>query len=95
MLLKSRAQRLVGLTVLQTLEVAFARVYNWDVAQRRRERGEAESIQGKKGPSSNGWQETGLSGTMKTKDDRDVGSASIKLSAWSAIRYIEIVTRGL
>jgi hypothetical protein len=54
MLLKSRAQRLVGLIVLQTLEVAFARVYNWDVAQRRKERGEAESIEGKKGPSPNG-----------------------------------------
>lgn len=36
------------LTCPQTLEVAFARVYNWDVAQRRKERAEAESIEGKK-----------------------------------------------
>ncbi|KAH7138132.1 Prefoldin subunit-domain-containing protein [Dendryphion nanum] len=39
---------------ITTLEVAFARVYNWDVAQRRKERIEAESIEGKKGVSSNG-----------------------------------------
>ena len=32
--------------VLQTLEVAFARVYNWDVAQRRKER-EAGETEGK------------------------------------------------
>lgn len=28
---------------ITTLEVAFARVYNWDVAQRRKERAEEES----------------------------------------------------
>ncbi|KAF2001052.1 Prefoldin, subunit 3, partial [Amniculicola lignicola CBS 123094] len=40
---------------ITTLEVAFARVYNWDVAQRRKERIEAgESIEGKKGTSPNG-----------------------------------------
>lgn len=39
---------------ITTLEVAFARVYNWDVAQRRKERAEAESIPGKKGGASNG-----------------------------------------
>ncbi|KAF2737998.1 prefoldin subunit 3 [Polyplosphaeria fusca] len=39
---------------ITTLEVAFARVYNWDVAQRRKERAEAESIEGKKGSSPNG-----------------------------------------
>lgn len=39
---------------LQTLEVAFARVYNWDVAQRRKERAEADSIDGKKAAGSNG-----------------------------------------
>ncbi|KAF2018413.1 Prefoldin, subunit 3 [Aaosphaeria arxii CBS 175.79] len=33
---------------ITTLEVAFARVYNWDVAQRRKERQEAESAEGKK-----------------------------------------------
>lgn len=39
----------------QTLEVAFARVYNWDVAQRRKERAEAEeSIGGKKNATPNG-----------------------------------------
>lgn len=37
--------------VLQTLEVAFARVYNWDVAQRRKER-EAGETEGK-GKSKN------------------------------------------
>lgn len=37
----------------QTLEVAFARVYNWDVAQRRKER-EGGSIEGKQGGSQNG-----------------------------------------
>jgi hypothetical protein len=36
---------------LQTLEVAFARVYNWDVAQRRKER-EAGETEGK-GKSKN------------------------------------------
>ncbi|KAF2266222.1 Prefoldin, subunit 3 [Lojkania enalia] len=40
---------------ITTLEVAFARVYNWDVAQRRKERTEAgELIEGKKGTSPNG-----------------------------------------
>jgi hypothetical protein len=38
----------------QTLEVAFARVYNWDVAQRRKEREGGESIEDKKGASPNG-----------------------------------------
>lgn len=37
----------------QTLEVAFARVYNWDVAQRRKER-EGESIEDRKAGSPNG-----------------------------------------
>jgi hypothetical protein len=36
------------------LEVAFARVYNWDVAQRRKERETGESIEEKKGRTSNG-----------------------------------------
>lgn len=40
------------LTQLQTLEVAFARVYNWDVAQRRKEREGGESTEEKKGASS-------------------------------------------
>jgi prefoldin subunit 5 len=40
---------------ITTLEVAFARVYNWDVAQRRKEREAGESIEDKKGSSSNGW----------------------------------------
>ncbi|KAF2177411.1 Prefoldin, subunit 3 [Zopfia rhizophila CBS 207.26] len=40
---------------ITTLEVAFARVYNWDVAQRRKERAEAgESIEDKKSTSPNG-----------------------------------------
>lgn len=39
---------------ITTLEVAFARVYNWDVAQRRKEREAGESIEGRKGPSPNG-----------------------------------------
>lgn len=38
----------------QTLEVAFARVYNWDVAQRRKEREAGESIEGKKGGGAGG-----------------------------------------
>ncbi|KAL1602844.1 peptide chain release factor 1 [Paraconiothyrium brasiliense] len=38
---------------ITTLEVAFARVYNWDVAQRRKEREAGESIEGKKGSSLN------------------------------------------
>jgi hypothetical protein len=38
---------------LQTLEVAFARVYNWDVAQRRKER-EGDSIEDKKHGTPNG-----------------------------------------
>jgi hypothetical protein len=38
----------------QTLEVAFARVYNWDVAQRRKEREGGESIEDKKAGSPNG-----------------------------------------
>lgn len=42
------------LTFIQTLEVAFARVYNWDVAQRRKDREAGESIENKKGKSSNG-----------------------------------------
>lgn len=40
--------------MLQTLEVAFARVYNWDVAQRRKDREAGESIENKKGASPNG-----------------------------------------
>ena len=40
--------------LLQTLEVAFARVYNWDVAQRRKEREGGESIEDKKRGSPNG-----------------------------------------
>lgn len=39
---------------VQTLEVAFARVYNWDVAQRRKEREGGESIEDKKRGSPNG-----------------------------------------
>ncbi|KAJ4291069.1 peptide chain release factor 1 [Kalmusia sp. IMI 367209] len=39
---------------ITTLEVAFARVYNWDVAQRRKEREAGESIEGRKGTSPNG-----------------------------------------
>ncbi|KAF1956804.1 Prefoldin, subunit 3 [Byssothecium circinans] len=39
---------------ITTLEVAFARVYNWDVAQRRKEREAGESIEGKKGTSPGG-----------------------------------------
>ncbi|ORY09723.1 Prefoldin subunit-domain-containing protein [Clohesyomyces aquaticus] len=40
---------------ITTLEVAFARVYNWDVAQRRKERVEAgDSIADKKATSPNG-----------------------------------------
>jgi prefoldin subunit 5 len=40
---------------ITTLEVAFARVYNWDVAQRRKERAEAEeSIGDKKKATPNG-----------------------------------------
>ncbi|PSN62602.1 Prefoldin, subunit 3 [Corynespora cassiicola Philippines] len=39
---------------ITTLEVAFARVYNWDVAQRRKERETGESIEGKKGTPPNG-----------------------------------------
>ncbi|CAO2656359.1 Nn.00g051620.m01.CDS01 [Neocucurbitaria sp. VM-36] len=40
---------------ITTLEVAFARVYNWDVAQRRKEReGGEESIEDKKGGAQNG-----------------------------------------
>ncbi|KAF1843949.1 prefoldin subunit 3 [Cucurbitaria berberidis CBS 394.84] len=39
---------------ITTLEVAFARVYNWDVAQRRKEREAGESIEDKKGGSPNG-----------------------------------------
>ncbi|KAJ4348314.1 peptide chain release factor 1 [Didymosphaeria variabile] len=37
---------------ITTLEVAFARVYNWDVAQRRKEREAGEPIEDKKGSSS-------------------------------------------
>ncbi|KAF1362526.1 prefoldin subunit 3 [Lizonia empirigonia] len=37
---------------ITTLEVAFARVYNWDVAQRRKDREAGESIEGKKGKSA-------------------------------------------
>ncbi|OAL46127.1 Prefoldin, subunit 3 [Pyrenochaeta sp. DS3sAY3a] len=39
---------------ITTLEVAFARVYNWDVAQRRKEREAGESIEDKKRGSPNG-----------------------------------------
>ncbi|KAF2641533.1 Prefoldin, subunit 3 [Massarina eburnea CBS 473.64] len=39
---------------ITTLEVAFARVYNWDVAQRRKDREAGESIEGKKGSAANG-----------------------------------------
>ncbi|PVI07734.1 Prefoldin, subunit 3 [Periconia macrospinosa] len=39
---------------ITTLEVAFARVYNWDVAQRRKDREAGESIENKKGTSPNG-----------------------------------------
>ncbi|KAJ4984522.1 prefoldin subunit 3 [Stagonosporopsis vannaccii] len=38
---------------ITTLEVAFARVYNWDVAQRRKEREAGESLEDKKGKSKN------------------------------------------
>jgi hypothetical protein len=34
--------------ISQTLEVAFARVYNWDVAQRRKEREGGESTEDQK-----------------------------------------------
>ncbi|KAH6872994.1 prefoldin subunit 3 [Alternaria rosae] len=37
---------------ITTLEVAFARVYNWDVAQRRKEREGGESTEERKGASS-------------------------------------------
>ncbi|KZM22527.1 peptide chain release factor 1 [Ascochyta rabiei] len=37
---------------ITTLEVAFARVYNWDVAQRRKDREAGESIEDKKGRSN-------------------------------------------
>lgn len=37
---------------LQTLEVATARVYNWDVGQRRREKAEAEAEKKEKNKSS-------------------------------------------
>ncbi|KAJ4324927.1 peptide chain release factor 1 [Neodidymelliopsis sp. IMI 364377] len=37
---------------ITTLEVAFARVYNWDVAQRRKDREAGESIEDKKGKSN-------------------------------------------
>jgi hypothetical protein len=36
------------------LEVAFARVYNWDVAERRKLREQGESIEDKKKGSPNG-----------------------------------------
>ncbi|KAH8724589.1 Prefoldin subunit-domain-containing protein [Phaeosphaeriaceae sp. PMI808] len=39
---------------ITTLEVAFARVYNWDVAQRRKEREGDDSIENKKAGSPNG-----------------------------------------
>ncbi|EOA89648.1 peptide chain release factor 1 [Exserohilum turcicum] len=39
---------------ITTLEVAFARVYNWDVAQRRKEREGGDSIEDKKRGSPNG-----------------------------------------
>jgi len=39
---------------MQTLEVAFARVYNWDVAERRKAREAGESIEDKKTTSPNG-----------------------------------------
>jgi hypothetical protein len=38
----------ISLTHSQTLEVAFARVYNWDVAQRRKEREGGESTEDQK-----------------------------------------------
>ena len=48
-------RRIAGYTdQSQTLEVAFARVYNWDVAQRRKEREGGESIDDKKRGSPNG-----------------------------------------
>ncbi|KAJ4344102.1 peptide chain release factor 1 [Ascochyta clinopodiicola] len=37
---------------ITTLEVAFARVYNWDVAQRRKDREAGDSIEDKKGKSN-------------------------------------------
>ncbi|KAF2798239.1 Prefoldin, subunit 3 [Melanomma pulvis-pyrius CBS 109.77] len=39
---------------ITTLEVAFARVYNWDVAERRKAREAGESIEDKKTTSPNG-----------------------------------------
>ncbi|KAF2868890.1 Prefoldin subunit-domain-containing protein [Massariosphaeria phaeospora] len=39
---------------ITTLEVAFARVYNWDVAQRRKDREAGDLIEDKKGSSPNG-----------------------------------------
>lgn len=50
--MKSDLGRLAN--IWQTLEVAFARVYNWDVAQRRKEREGGESIEDKKRGSPNG-----------------------------------------
>ena len=40
--------RLFQLTGEQTLEVATARVYNWDVTMRRKEKAEGEEGEGKK-----------------------------------------------
>jgi hypothetical protein len=36
------------------MEVAVARVYNWDVVQKRKEKEEEEKQQGKKGESASG-----------------------------------------
>jgi hypothetical protein len=38
----SRFHSLTHTNILQTMEVATARVYNWDVQQRRKEKGEIE-----------------------------------------------------
>ena len=42
----------MALTYLQTMEVAIARVYNWDVAERRKEKteGKTEDESTAKGP---------------------------------------------
>jgi prefoldin subunit 5 len=52
--LSTAFNELACLTSMQTLEVAFARVYNWDVAQRRKDREAGESIEDKKRGSPNG-----------------------------------------
>jgi hypothetical protein len=42
-----------GLTTLQTMEVAVARVYNWDVVQKRKDKAEEDTKDESKKNSSN------------------------------------------